>query len=156
MGVCQWVFFLIFDCFLTKKDGKMLIKHKKQRFLMKISVFLLVILVVPVGAAASLAGEIQKLLSQPAYKKTQFSIQVRRLATGENLFSHHARQPLVPASNMKLITTAAALDLLGADFQYETVFALDGDDLVIRASGDPLTGDPVVAQERGGEYFGCF
>jgi len=57
---------------------------------------------------------------------------------------------------MKLITTAASLDLLGSDFQYETVFALDHDDLVVLASGDPLTGDPVLAKRKGESILEIF
>jgi D-alanyl-D-alanine carboxypeptidase/D-alanyl-D-alanine-endopeptidase (penicillin-binding protein 4) len=42
------------------------------------------------------------------------------------LYLHEADDPLIPASNMKLYTTAAALDKLGADFQYTTSLYADG------------------------------
>jgi D-alanyl-D-alanine carboxypeptidase/D-alanyl-D-alanine-endopeptidase (penicillin-binding protein 4) len=53
---------------------------------------------------------------------------------------------LRPASNLKLVTTAAALVLLGADWGFETAFEARGPivdgvlqgDLVVRAGGDPL------------------
>ncbi|MBK9070217.1 MAG: D-alanyl-D-alanine carboxypeptidase [Myxococcales bacterium] len=41
-------------------------------------------------------------------------------ATGATLFSHQAERPLNPASNTKLVSTAAAIALLGADYQYAT------------------------------------
>jgi D-alanyl-D-alanine carboxypeptidase/D-alanyl-D-alanine-endopeptidase (penicillin-binding protein 4) len=60
--------------------------------------------------------------------------------------------PLRPASNMKLVTTAAALALLGPDGSFETRFDAVGSvregellgDLVVRAGADPL-------YERGGD-----
>lgn len=54
---------------------------------------------------------------------------------------------LIPASTMKAITTATALQVLGADYVFETKVYLKGDDLVLKGGGDPtfgstsLTGD---------------
>jgi D-alanyl-D-alanine carboxypeptidase/D-alanyl-D-alanine-endopeptidase (penicillin-binding protein 4) len=62
------------------------------------------------------------------------------------LYLHHADDALVPASNMKLYTTAAALDKLGPDFQYTTSIYADGPihpdgtldgNLIIVGRGDP-------------------
>lgn len=61
------------------------------------------------------------------------------------LVSHRASEPMNPASVMKLVTSYAALDLLGPAFTFRTDFlttaearggVLDGD-LVIRGGGDP-------------------
>jgi serine-type D-Ala-D-Ala carboxypeptidase/endopeptidase (penicillin-binding protein 4) len=57
------------------------------------------------------------------------------------IYSHNANQSLIPASNMKLVTTAAALKYLGPDFEYRTRVGLSGDTLVVIGSGDPLLGD---------------
>ncbi len=63
------------------------------------------------------------------------------------LVSHKADQPLIPASNMKLLVAAASLDLLGADTRLSTRFVTDGaptDGAVVRGNlymvggGDPL------------------
>lgn len=65
--------------------------------------------------------------------------------TSEILVSRHADQPLKPASNNKLLTTAAGLHLLGPDYRFVTsVYArgavtsgtLHGD-LIVRGGGDP-------------------
>ena len=62
------------------------------------------------------------------------------------LYLHDADVPLVPASNMKLYTTAAVLDRLGPDFQYTTSLYADGSilpngtlqgDLILVGRGDP-------------------
>ncbi|MFT7676087.1 MAG: D-alanyl-D-alanine carboxypeptidase/D-alanyl-D-alanine-endopeptidase (penicillin-binding protein 4) [Planctomycetota bacterium] len=60
--------------------------------------------------------------------------------------SRLANASLVPASNLKLITLAAALAELGPEHQFETPFEARGSiaggrlsgDLVVRAAGDPL------------------
>ncbi|HUP00461.1 MAG TPA: D-alanyl-D-alanine carboxypeptidase/D-alanyl-D-alanine-endopeptidase [Gemmatimonadota bacterium] len=62
------------------------------------------------------------------------------------LYLHDADIPLVPASNMKLYTTAAALDRLGPDFQYTTSLYAEGPirpdgtlqgDVILEGRGDP-------------------
>ncbi|MEO1512027.1 MAG: D-alanyl-D-alanine carboxypeptidase, partial [Planctomycetota bacterium] len=54
------------------------------------------------------------------------------------------RRTLIPASNMKLLTTGAALLTLGPDYQFETTLLLDGDRLILRGGGDPAFGDPAL------------
>ncbi|MEI7444048.1 MAG: D-alanyl-D-alanine carboxypeptidase/D-alanyl-D-alanine-endopeptidase [Burkholderiales bacterium] len=61
------------------------------------------------------------------------------------LLVHNAEAAFNPASTMKLVTTYAALSLLGPDYRWTTSFAmrgaLEGDvlrgDLVLRGGGDP-------------------
>lgn len=60
---------------------------------------------------------------------------------------HNSRQLMTPASTLKVVTTAAALNLLGADFRYETKIYYTGHfnketgvlagDIIIAGSGDP-------------------
>ncbi|MDR3327117.1 MAG: D-alanyl-D-alanine carboxypeptidase/D-alanyl-D-alanine-endopeptidase [Prevotellaceae bacterium] len=67
------------------------------------------------------------------------------LATGENLISQNSNMCLTPASINKLITTAAALEILGADFRFKTDFSYSGNitdsvlngNLYIVGGGDP-------------------
>lgn len=60
------------------------------------------------------------------------------------LASVNAGETFIPASNMKLLTSGAAMMVLGPDFAFRTEFVLDGDRLVIRGAGDPSLGDPEV------------
>ncbi|MGQ0710980.1 MAG: D-alanyl-D-alanine carboxypeptidase/D-alanyl-D-alanine-endopeptidase [Rhodoferax sp.] len=61
------------------------------------------------------------------------------------LLAHRAQQAFNPASVMKLVTTAAALDLLGPGFSWRTPVVLDGPvregvlhgNLVLQGQGDP-------------------
>ncbi|RKX68473.1 D-alanyl-D-alanine carboxypeptidase/D-alanyl-D-alanine-endopeptidase, partial [candidate division WOR-3 bacterium] len=59
--------------------------------------------------------------------------------TGDSfLLCYHHDQNFLPASNLKLFTTASALFLLGPDFRFQTRFALDSDtNLYILGGGDP-------------------
>ncbi len=95
-------------------------------------------------AQADLAKKIDSIISRPSQKKVQFSIHIIKAHTGRTIYRHNAAKPLIPASNMKIITTAAALSYLGPNFKYETKVGLSGDTLVIIADGDPLLGDQVT------------
>jgi len=90
---------------------------------------------------ADLAGRINAIISQPSQKNVQFSIHVVKADSGQTIYSHNATEPLIPASNMKIIVSAAALRYLGPDYVYKTQVGLVGDTLVIVGSGDPLLGD---------------
>lgn len=60
-----------------------------------------------------------------------------------------SERPMIPASNMKLLTSGTALMVLGEDFRFQTEFSRSGDELVVRGDGDPLFGDPDVLHARG-------
>ncbi|HLB73291.1 MAG TPA: D-alanyl-D-alanine carboxypeptidase/D-alanyl-D-alanine-endopeptidase, partial [Sedimentisphaerales bacterium] len=107
-----------------------------------IAVLLSILLSLP--AAGDLAKRIDAILAERANQKVQFSIHVVEAATAETVYDHDARELMMPASNMKLITTAAALHYLGPDFEYKTKVGLCEDTLIIIGSGDPLLGDPVI------------
>ena len=64
-------------------------------------------------------------------------IAVRDLDTCAPVFEHGAELGLNPASNQKLLTAVAALELLGDDYRFETRVLRAGDALVLRGEGDP-------------------
>ena len=107
-----------------------------------------------VGSAhADLPGEVQKILADKLLSKAEVGIEIVRLgATSQAstiLYKHESDLPLIPASNLKLITTSAALDGLGADFKFRTVLAKHGDDLAILGDGDPTLGDADLLRKVG-------
>ena len=69
--------------------------------------------------------------------------------SGRVLFAERDQELFIPASNMKLPVSAAALDRFGPAHEFRTVLALDGDDLWLIGTGDPATGDPTIAKARG-------
>ena len=68
---------------------------------------------------------------------------------GDTLVNLNSRKCMVPASNMKLVTTAAALLKLGRNYSFKTTLATDGPiqdstlvgNLYIIGGGDPLIGN---------------
>ena len=74
---------------------------------------------------AALSDRMAELMSRKAVQGAQFSILLSDGLTGKTLFSHGAKEKLHPASNTKLVTTAAALKLLGRGHQWKTELATD-------------------------------
>ncbi|HEX5335215.1 MAG TPA: D-alanyl-D-alanine carboxypeptidase/D-alanyl-D-alanine-endopeptidase, partial [Propionicimonas sp.] len=60
---------------------------------------------------------------------------------GSVLASRSADKPLAPASTMKLLTSLAALDTLGADHTFTTRVVRSGTRIVLVGGGDPLLTD---------------
>ena len=84
----------------------------------------------------STPATLDKLLSDPALQGATVSLMVRDARTGSTLYQHNPRTRLVPASNLKLLTTAAAMDVLGPQYRFATQLLSNG----IR-QGDRLTGN---------------
>ena len=105
---------------------------------------LIALLVAPaVGRADDVATRLAEILIPES--KVSFAGKVVALDTGDVLFEHRATTPMIPASNMKLVVLAAAIDRLGADYQYSTVLAIRDQDLVVIGAGDPVFGDERLA-----------
>lgn len=105
--------------------------------------------------AGPLDGAVQQLLGGRDLRSTRYSICVIDADTGETLAEINADEPMIPASNMKLLTTAAALDVLGQDYVFRTDLSVTTpdaggkSDLLIEGDGDPSLGDPVLLKEAG-------
>jgi len=89
---------------------------------------------------ADLAGTINGVTNQPSEKNVKYAIQIIKADSGRIVYSRNASTPMVPASNMKVVTTAAALKYLGPDFEYVTRVGLVDNSLVVIGTGDPLFG----------------
>jgi D-alanyl-D-alanine carboxypeptidase/D-alanyl-D-alanine-endopeptidase (penicillin-binding protein 4) len=70
--------------------------------------------------------------------RAQISVHLRDLRSDEVIFDHDGDRPLIPASNQKLLTSAAALDLLGPEYGFHTEVLLVGQELYIVGHGDPI------------------
>lgn len=75
--------------------------------------------------------------SEPAFKTASIGVYAVPLEGDESLASYQEDVALIPASTMKAVTTAAALQILGPDYQFETRIYLKGEDVVILGGGDP-------------------
>ncbi len=96
----------------------------------------------------NLRMEIQKLSSDPIMKFGHLGVCVNLIKTGKVVFSEDAIKNLSPASNLKLLTTAASLGILGENFVFKTLLEYDGEikdsvltgNIYITGSGDPTLG----------------
>ena len=103
---------------------------------------------------ARLAQTIDAVLADTAFADGFWGIHVVDLRDGSTVYARHSGNNFIPASNMKVITTAAALDALGADFRYTTELFINGElrggtldgHLVVRGAGDPTISDRKFVQ----------
>jgi D-alanyl-D-alanine carboxypeptidase/D-alanyl-D-alanine-endopeptidase (penicillin-binding protein 4) len=102
-------------------------------------------------AQADLAKRINGIIGSSLQQKVRFSIHIVKAESGVTVYEHNARELMIPASNMKIITSAAALKYLGPDYEYKTRIGLCDDTLVVIGSGDPLLGDERTDAKYGRE-----
>ncbi|MHC4107156.1 MAG: D-alanyl-D-alanine carboxypeptidase/D-alanyl-D-alanine endopeptidase [Planctomycetota bacterium] len=96
---------------------------------------------------ADLRDDVTILVDAAAIPNATIAVSVRDAAGDGALISINAEQRMIPASNMKLLVTGAALHALGADFEFKTRLIRDGDRLVIVGDGDPAFGDPALLEK---------
>jgi serine-type D-Ala-D-Ala carboxypeptidase/endopeptidase (penicillin-binding protein 4) len=89
--------------------------------------------------AANLETRIDQIVdASPLAKRSFIGIQVVNLDTHKTLYARNADKFFVPASNMKLFTTALALTRLGPDYHLVTKLISDAaGNLVLAGGGDP-------------------
>ena len=108
-------------------------------------VLLLAMLVVWPAGAQTLRERVEGTLrGRQSLEGTTIGVHVRDAITGDALYSSGGDSSLIPASNMKLLTTGAALRVLGPEAIFETRLGWDGSRVVIIGDGDPGLGDPAL------------
>lgn len=108
------------------------------------------IVAAPIGDSLGtvLTARLHDLLQDELFERTQVGLYVYDLTTDTPLFRHNERQLMRPASCQKLVTSVAALALLGTDYNYETTLHQDGGvsdgtlhgNLYVRGGFDPRFG----------------
>jgi len=108
---------------------------------------LLLVALGPARAQDALAPVLDKILDAPGLKGGITGAIVCRVDTGQVLYAHDADTRLIPASNRKLFTSAAALEVLGDDFRIHTALRAEAKpdaagtirgSLYLRGGGDGL------------------
>ncbi|PAP77598.1 D-alanyl-D-alanine carboxypeptidase/D-alanyl-D-alanine endopeptidase [Rubrivirga marina] len=102
----------------------------------------------PTSTQAGLAERIDEVLDARAFDDAYWGAYVVNLDTGTELYDRNAARRFIPASNMKILSTAAAVDALGPGFRYRTRLYADGEvqngtllgSLIVRGAGDPTIG----------------
>jgi serine-type D-Ala-D-Ala carboxypeptidase/endopeptidase (penicillin-binding protein 4) len=75
---------------------------------------------------SALKRRIEAVTARPALASGWWGIEVRSLRTGKVLYASNAQRNFMPASTMKLVTTAAVLDALGPDARLRTTVETAG------------------------------
>ena len=78
-----------------------------------------------------------------------YAIYIIKADSGTVAYSHNADKTLIPASNMKVITTAAAVKYLGPQFEYKTRVGISDSNVVVIGAGDPILGDAKTDKKYG-------
>ncbi len=110
-----------------------------------ISLFVLCVIGPAFGQLDQVNNAVKNLASNPRLRGAQIGISLVNLKTGEIIASHQAEQIMIPASTQKLITTAAAMDLLGKNYKFKTELGYSGQitdgilqgNLILKGYGDP-------------------
>ncbi len=95
------------------------------------------------------AEKIDSIFSEKGLNSSHYGIKVVNLSSGETIFERNEDSSFIPASNIKLYTGAAAMEILGKDYRFKTRLAYRGEispdgtlngDLYIIGGGDPTLG----------------
>ncbi|MDR9417435.1 D-alanyl-D-alanine carboxypeptidase/D-alanyl-D-alanine-endopeptidase [Gracilimonas sp.] len=106
-------------------------------------------------AEVSVAQNVQSIIGNAPNQEAFWSVTVRD-ANGKILESLNSHKTIIPASNQKLISSAAILDHFGSDYRFTTNIYGDGElqgntwvgDLIIKGSGDPSISGDLYEEDR--------
>ncbi|MEG4310623.1 D-alanyl-D-alanine carboxypeptidase/D-alanyl-D-alanine-endopeptidase [Microcoleus sp. AT10_D2] len=85
-----------------------------------------------------LGAQVDAIANRPEFSRSRWGILIQPLSSTTTLYSRDAQKYFIPASNAKLLTTAAALQKLGADFRIKTsVYSGENGSLYVAGRGDP-------------------
>lgn len=91
---------------------------------------------------AQLGAAIEAVTNRPQFSRSRWGILIQTLSPSYTLYSRDSEKYFIPASNVKLLTTAAALHQLGSQFRIRTsVYGTSGGALRVVGRGDPSLTD---------------
>lgn len=111
-------------------------------------VLLCLLLCLHLLAGAQTPAPVKWLLQAPYMRGASFSLVVKDVQEGKTVYSYDTDRLQSPASVLKTVATATALEILGEDYRYPTTLEYDGilengtleGNLYIKGSGDPSLG----------------
>ena len=114
--------------------------------------YLIIALICTCSVKASAGESIAVFDKSPITSTANITLLVQDLATGEVIDSYREKNVAPPASVMKLLPTATALETLGADYRFNTYIEYSGSieggvlhgDLYVRGTGDPTLGSQKI------------
>ena len=112
--------------------------------------------VLSTASGDALRADLARTFASPEVGHALWAVKVKSMETDEVFYSLNPRTLVMPASNMKIITTAVAAERLGWDYRYETQLLASSPvergrlrgDLIVRGSGDPTINAPPGEKEE--------
>lgn len=97
------------------------------------------------GGISNLKKELTNFKNDEVLKHSNWGFVIKNTVTDSVLLSYNEQQALIPASTLKVLTTATSLESLGEKFQYKTLLKYSGEikndtlkgNVYIIGSGDP-------------------
>lgn len=107
-------------------------------------------------AGAQTPAPVKRLLQAPYMRGASFSLIVKDVQDGKTVCNYDTDRLQSPASVLKTVATATALEILGEDYRYPTTLEYDGTlengtlkgNLYIKGSGDPSLGSSYFAPDQ--------
>jgi D-alanyl-D-alanine carboxypeptidase/D-alanyl-D-alanine-endopeptidase (penicillin-binding protein 4) len=129
-----------------------MIRNKKKL----ISVLIIVFAACNLSVFARSAASLDDFLKDDNLRHAAVGFKVVNLKSGETVASFNENMSLTPASNMKIVTVAAALITMQPSFRYKTSLLYSGEikdsilrgDLYIRGVGDPTVGSAFIDRDK--------
>ncbi len=103
-----------------------------------------------------LQGELDILLGHSNLRTSEVGVMLYDPNSRTVLAEKSPNKRFIPASGMKLITSGAALAVLGKDYKFSTKLVRDGQTLYVIGGGDPGFGDPKVLNKMGWDVEDLF
>lgn len=100
---------------------------------------------IPAYRLTNLQKQIDSIFNDERFLNAHIGVLIKTISSGKVLYERNANKLFMPASNQKILTAAAALTKLGADFQFRTILSrsssikdsiIDGD-VIVFGDGDP-------------------
>jgi len=117
----------------------------------------LVLIVLSVNISLFAGNPLENFINSPILQNANISLMVKELETNKTLYQFRSNNVTIPASTMKLVTTASAIELLGSTFCFQTKLEIDGTlnsegvlngNLYIKGGGDPTLGSEKLGDQN--------
>lgn len=85
------------------------------------------------------AASINKAVAESGINKGAVSVSVKDIKTGKTLYELNSDKPVPPASTLKVVTLASALNELGKDYEFSTeLYKNSNNELILKLGADPF------------------
>lgn len=138
---------------LRNKPKKAALNVNRKIKVQVINSIVSILLVQFIFSPAKAETPIDRFTSSPLLKNANVSVMIKNLETGKIISTYRPDNVATPASTLKLVTTATAFEMLGADFRFQTKLEIDGElspegilngNLYIHGGGDPTLGSKFI------------